>query len=51
MKRILLTTVSLGVLGLLSPAFGADLPTYSKAPAITAPVYDWAGAAIVGAFA
>ena len=26
MKRILLTTVSLGVLGLMSPAFGADLP-------------------------
>ena len=43
MKRILLTTVSLGVLGLLSPAFGADLPTYSKAPAIAAPVYDWTG--------
>jgi outer membrane immunogenic protein len=43
MKRILLTTVSLGVLGLLSPAFGADLPTYSKAPSIAAPVYDWTG--------
>jgi outer membrane immunogenic protein len=43
MKRILLTTVSLGVLGLLSPALGADLPTYSKAPSIAAPVYDWSG--------
>jgi outer membrane immunogenic protein len=43
MKRILLTTVSLGVLGLLSPAFGADLPIYSKAPAVAAPVYDWTG--------
>ena len=43
MKRIILTTVSLGVLGLMSPAFGADLPTYSKAPAISAPVYDWTG--------
>jgi outer membrane immunogenic protein len=43
MKRILLTTVSLGVLSLLSPAFGADLPTYSKAPAFAAPVYDWTG--------
>jgi len=43
MKRILLTTVSLGVLGLLSPAFGADLPTYSKAPPIATPVYDWSG--------
>ena len=43
MKRILLTTVSIGVLGLMSPAFGADLPTYSKAPTIAAPVYDWTG--------
>ena len=43
MKRILLTTASLGVLGLLSPALGADLPTYSKAPSIAAPVYDWSG--------
>jgi outer membrane immunogenic protein len=43
MKRILLTTVSLGVLGLLSPALGAELPTYSKAPSIAAPVYDWSG--------
>src|ERR1700690_3808904 len=42
MKRILLTTVSLGVLGLLSPALGADLP-YAKAPIIAAPVYDWSG--------
>jgi len=41
MKRIFLTTASLGVLGLLSPAFGADLPIYSKAPA--PPVYDWTG--------
>src|ERR1700728_3305421 len=43
MKRILLTTASLRVLGLMSPAFGADLPTYSKAPTISAPVYDWTG--------
>src|ERR1700726_841136 len=43
MKRILLTTVSLGVLSLLSPICGADLPTYSKAPAFAAPVYDWTG--------
>jgi outer membrane immunogenic protein len=43
MKRILLATVSLGVLGLMSPAFGADLPMYSKAPTISAPVYDWTG--------
>jgi outer membrane immunogenic protein len=43
MKRILLTTVSLGVLGLVSPAFGADLPTYTKAPVVASPVYDWSG--------
>jgi outer membrane immunogenic protein len=48
MKRILLTTVSLGVLGLLSPALGADLP-YAKAPVISAPVYDWTGV-YVGVF-
>jgi outer membrane immunogenic protein len=42
MKRILLTTVSLGVLGLVSPALGADLP-YAKAPVVSAPVYDWSG--------
>jgi outer membrane immunogenic protein len=48
MKRILLTTVSLGVLGMLSPAVAADLP-YEKAPAIAAPVYDWTGV-YVGAF-
>jgi outer membrane immunogenic protein len=39
--RILLTTVSL--LGLVSPVFGADLPAYTKAPALAAPVYDWSG--------
>jgi outer membrane immunogenic protein len=49
MKRILLTTVSLGVLGLVSPALGADLPTYTKAPALATPVYDWSGF-YVGAF-
>src|ERR1700730_558340 len=43
MKRILFTTVSLGVLGLVSPVLGADLPIYGKAPAIAAPAYDWAG--------
>jgi outer membrane immunogenic protein len=46
MKRILLTSVSLMVLG--SPALGADLP-YAKAPAIPQPVYDWTGV-YVGAF-
>jgi outer membrane immunogenic protein len=43
MKRILLTTVSLGVLGLVSPALGADLPAYTKAPVVASPVYDWSG--------
>src|SRR3984885_11028462 len=43
MKRILLTTVSLGGLGLVSPALGADLPAYTKAPALASPVYDWSG--------
>jgi outer membrane immunogenic protein len=43
MKRILLTAVSLGVLGLVSPALGADLPVYTKAPALATPAYDWSG--------
>jgi len=43
MKRILFTTVSLGALGLMSPALGADLPAYTKAPALAAPLYDWSG--------
>jgi outer membrane immunogenic protein len=48
MKRILLSTASLGVLGLLSPALAADLP-YAKAPSATPSVYDWTGV-YVGAF-
>ena len=43
MKRILFTAVSLGVLGLMSPALGADLPVYTKAPAVAPPMYDWSG--------
>jgi outer membrane immunogenic protein len=43
MKRILLTTVSLGVLGLSVPAFAADLTPYIKAPAAVSPAYDWSG--------
>lgn len=46
MKRILFTTVSLGML--CAPAFGADLP-YAKAPTIPQAVYDWTGA-YVGVF-
>jgi outer membrane immunogenic protein len=49
MKRVLFTTVALGALGLMSPAFGADLSPYIKAPAVTAPVYDWSGL-YIGAF-
>jgi outer membrane immunogenic protein len=41
MKRILLSTISLGVLGLISPALGADLPM--KAPPVATPLYDWSG--------
>jgi outer membrane immunogenic protein len=48
MKRILLSTASLGVLGLLSPALAADLP-YAKAPQAIQSVYDWTGV-YVGAF-
>jgi outer membrane immunogenic protein len=43
MKRILFTAVSLGVLGLMSPALAADLSVYTKAPGLAAPSYDWSG--------
>jgi outer membrane immunogenic protein len=49
MKRILLTTAALGVLGLSAPALAADLTPYIKAPAAVAPAYDWSGF-YVGAF-
>ena len=49
MKRILFTTVSLGVLGLMSSALAADLPAYTKAAPAVSPVYDWSGF-YVGAF-
>src|ERR1700730_5132673 len=42
MKRTLFT-VSLGVLGMMSPALGADLSPYMKAPAVATPLYDWSG--------
>jgi outer membrane immunogenic protein len=48
MKRILLSTASLGIMALMSPALAADLP-YAKAPSATASVYDWTGV-YVGAF-
>jgi outer membrane immunogenic protein len=46
MKRFLLGTVSLAVIGLVAPAVAADLParTYTKAPPyVAAAVYDWSG--------
>jgi outer membrane immunogenic protein len=46
MKKFLLSAVGLTVLG-IAPTLAADLPaplpTYSKAPAIVAPVYNWSG--------
>jgi outer membrane immunogenic protein len=41
MKRILLSSVALGVLALATPAMSADLPM--KAAPVVAPVYDWTG--------
>jgi outer membrane immunogenic protein len=41
--------VSLGVLGFVAPALGADLPLYAKAPAIAPRAYDWSGF-YIGAF-
>jgi outer membrane immunogenic protein len=41
MKRILLTGAALGVVSLMTPALGADLAPYVKAPA--SPLYDWSG--------
>jgi outer membrane immunogenic protein len=44
MKKILLTTIGLAALA-TAPVFAADLParTYTKAPAVVAPIYDWSG--------
>jgi outer membrane immunogenic protein len=45
MKKVLLATIGLAAIGMAAPAFAADLParTYTKAPALVAPVYDWSG--------
>jgi outer membrane immunogenic protein len=43
MKRIFLAASALGALSLVSPALGADLAAYTKAPALAAPGYDWSG--------
>jgi outer membrane immunogenic protein len=44
MRKSFVATMGLVALG-IAPAFAADLParTYTKAPAIVAPVYDWSG--------
>jgi len=44
MRRTLLAAVGLASLG-IAPALAADLParTYTKAPPVVAPVYDWSG--------
>jgi outer membrane immunogenic protein len=43
MKKFLLGTV--GLIALAAPAFAADLParTYTKAPVLVSPIYDWSG--------
>ncbi|MBV9533768.1 MAG: porin family protein [Bradyrhizobium sp.] len=46
MKRILLTTVALGVLALKGPAVAADVAV--KAPPVAPPLYDWSGFYIGG---
>src|ERR1700691_4293043 len=45
MKKFLLGTVALVALGIAAPAFAADLParTYTKAPVMVSPIYDWSG--------
>src|SRR4030088_2804751 len=50
MKKFLLGTVALVALGATLPALAADLParTYTKAPAYSAPIYNWTGFYIGG---
>src|SRR5450631_3562837 len=45
MKKLLLSAVGLLTLGFAGAAAAADLParTYTKAPSMVAPVYDWSG--------
>src|ERR1700704_5962826 len=53
MKKFLLGTVALVALGATVPALAADLaarPAYTKAPAYMAPIYNWTGFYIGGAF-
>src|SRR5665811_92049 len=52
MKKFLLGTVALVALGATVPALAADLgaraPSYNKAPAYAAPIYNWTGFYIGG---
>jgi outer membrane immunogenic protein len=43
MKRALLGLVGVVVLGAAAPAGAADLPVYTKTPAMVAAIYDWSG--------
>src|SRR5580765_6265170 len=45
MKKLSFITAGVIALGAAAPAAAADLParTYTKAPAMVAPVYDWSG--------
>ena len=45
MKKVLVGMAAITALSVAVPALAADLParTYTKAPPIVAPVYDWSG--------
>jgi outer membrane immunogenic protein len=43
MKRLLLGAVGLAAMSIAAPALAADLPVYSKAPAMIPVAYDWSG--------
>src|SRR5215467_9063996 len=43
MKRALLGLAGLVALGAAAPAGAADLPVYTKTPAMVATIYDWSG--------
>jgi outer membrane immunogenic protein len=43
MKRVLLGVIGLLALGAAAPASAADLPEYTKTPAMVAAIYDWSG--------
>ena len=43
MKKILLSLLGLAAWAAAVPASAADLPVYTKAPAMIAAIYDWSG--------